>query len=285
MAGTFPPVVLYRRAVIFFSFLVCVPPLSFSYQLDDHSRITHQAIKEFNYCFDEKIDLYHELTIEQGNRSEDLDLLNKWIFYSHYYHPEKELQSHRYESDVRVSFLEDEVKAGVYKPHNYWTHNRLGHMVHHLQDVTSPPHVVPVSHALNDGFESYPISDREFYKATNPFFNKCSFFDGLVPLTPLELLDLTARHTLNIVKTPITELTWEAFWKESDDDSFGSYGFLGNNFGEPLINVDGVQYTFLNQTYKDFNLSQFRSALDVTKRVLFWLHVQEERTSNQSQQF
>ncbi len=281
----FSPVVLYRKAVIFFLFLLSLPFFSFSYQLNDHSRITHQAIKEFNYCFDEKIDLYTELVIEQANRNEDLDLINKWIFYSHYYHPEKDLISHRYEADVRVSFLEDEVKVYAYKLNNYWMYDRFGGLAHYLQDVTSPPHVVPVSHALNDGFEAYNISDAEFYKATTPYFNKCSFFEGLRDLTPLELLERTARETLNIVRSPIGILTWEAFWKESRDDSFGSYGFLGNNFGASLIDFDNTQYTFFDKIYKDFKISQFRRAIDVTKEALFWLHVQEGRTSNQSQQF
>jgi len=260
-------------------FFFCAPLFSFSYQLGDHSRITHQAIKEFNYCFEEKINLYHELTMEQGNRSEDLDLVNKWIWYSHYYHPEKDLPSHRYESDVRVSFLEDEVRDMLQtKIGEYWVSDRFGHLIHHLQDVTSPPHVVPVSHALNDGFESYSISDQEFYQATTPYFNQCSFFKNLKLLTPLELLDVTARETLNIVHGSVLTVTWEAFWKESYDDSFGSYGFLGNNFGEPIIDYDNTQYVFSEQFYKDFKILQFRRAIDVTKQALFWLQLKKKIT-------
>lgn len=276
---------LRGKAAALLSFLICLPFFSFSYQLDDHSRITHQAIKEFNYCFDEKIDFYHELVIEQANRNEDLDLINKWIWYSHYFNPEKELPSYRYESDVRVSFLEDEVKDMIQtKVADYWIYDRFGHLIHHLQDVTSPPHVVPVAHSLNDGFESYSISTSEFYKATTPYFNKCSFFTNLSKMTPLELLDRTARKTLILVHEPVLNVTWEAFWKESNDDSFGSYGFLGNNFGVPLIEINKTQYRFTEQIYKDFKISQFRRAIDVTKEALFWLHVQKSHNSSSAEQ-
>ena len=108
-------------------------------------------------------------------------------------------------------------------------------------------------------------------------FQRRAATDGL-----LAILDDTATATLAAVKSPVTVLkdgrpvriTWEAFWKESDGDSFGAAGFLGDTFSVNDIVVGTSRYRIPRETYAKFKKAQLRIAIDATRRVLHWFAAQ-----------
>ena len=100
-------------------------------------------------------------------------------------------------------------------PETYRTYfNQLGHAIHHLQDMSSPTHVVPILHPLpfdsptsswkttfQDGFEHNDNRiailnriDAEF--DDQPLNEMCAFKES-TPETLFHILDQSARNTLN----------------------------------------------------------------------------------------
>lgn len=90
---------------------------------------------------------------------EDLNFLRKWGLYHHYHSPEFEVaDSRRRPSHERVEGLREEIARAMRSGQEDRAWDRLGHAVHHVQDMASPPHVVPVEHGFFDGFESYDMA-------------------------------------------------------------------------------------------------------------------------------
>lgn len=83
---------------------------------------------------------------------EDLHLARKWAQWHHYWFPER--LGVRRPSEERVETLVPRVLAaeGV----EAW--RLAGLLVHHVQDMASPPHVIPLHHGLADGFEDVDVT-------------------------------------------------------------------------------------------------------------------------------
>ena len=112
----------------------------------------------------------------------------------------------------------------------------LGRIVNHLQDATTPAHVVPIfttrfwRFSFSDRFNTYPVDEEAVLRALGDDCTAVRGFDG----TFERLLVETANRTLASIEEPIRGMpaNWEAFWApDKDDDDFGSYGKAGNNFG------------------------------------------------------
>lgn len=112
----------------------------------------------------------------------------------------------------------------------------LGRIVNHLQDATTPVHVVPIfttrfwRFSFSDRFNTYPVDEEAVILALADDCTAVRGSDG----TFERLLVETAERTLASIDEPIRGMpaTWEAFWEpDKDDDDFGSYGKAGNNFG------------------------------------------------------
>ncbi len=136
------------------SFCISAP----AFQIGDHKTITHQAFTEMEKCFPQAGARLNVEWLVSGDVDEDLDLFTKWLFFSHYYNPHKHLDMRRADSSARIADLTPEVRrASSSTPVDAGDVARLGHIIHHFQDMAVPPHVVPVSHALWDGFESFRV--------------------------------------------------------------------------------------------------------------------------------
>ena len=112
----------------------------------------------------------------------------------------------------------------------------LGRIVNHLQDATTPAHVVPIfttrfwRFSFSDRFNAYPVDEEALIHALGDDCTAVRGLDGKFE----RLLMETAERTLASIQDPIHGMpaTWEAFWKlDKDDDDFGSYGNAGNHFG------------------------------------------------------
>ena len=201
--------------LLFFAIL----PDASAFRISAHRAITHEAI-----AAEGMEDLGRWLW--QGNRAEDTHLNVKWRHFSHYFRPDAALVlPRRGTSDERVVVLMAEADAAQAAGDTAAMWQAVGGILHHVQDMASPPHVVPVAHDLRDGFESWPVD---------------TLVVDLERVTP-EPLDPVAAHSAlawetwemvqsgNVsgcgVRIPLTEI-----WRAPESEAFGTYG--GMDFGE-----------------------------------------------------
>ncbi len=199
--------------------LLALLPDADAFRISAHRAITREAIAAEGM---EEVGRW----LWQGNRAEDTRLNVKWRHFSHYFRPDVALSlPRRGTSDERVAVLLDEVEAAKAAGDEAAMWQAIGGILHHVQDMASPPHVIPVAHDLRDGFESWPV-------------------DELVvdlDLTTPEMLDPVAAHSA------LAWETWEVvqadgvsgcgmsiplsdIWRAPEAESFGTYG--GMDFGE-----------------------------------------------------
>lgn len=247
-----------------------------AYHLDDHSAVTHQAFQELVHCFPKASAMLNIEWMVQGDLDEDTNVFNKWLFYSHYYNPNKKLDMRRADSSERVGGLSTELRHPSSQGVDFSEMTSLGHLIHHLQDATVPSHAVPVEHALWDGFETYQVND--FSSGYS-----CAGITTLAVTEPLEILKDTAQTTLSNIQSMRFDFvsngggvknrisaSGSAFWLESNDNEFGIYGYLGNHFGETFFHESGVDYEIDENTYQNFKRDQMRLAVRATIRAVMW---------------
>ena len=231
-----------------------------AYHLDDHSVITHQAFQELIGCFPKAAAMLNVEWMVQGDLDEDTNVFNKWLFYSHYYNPNKKLDMRRADSSERVEGLSSKLRQPSPEGVDFSEMNDLGHMIHHFQDATVPAHVTPVEHSMWDGFETYSMSGVSSGYT-------CSQIASLSIDEPSVILKETALTTLSNIHN------WQygtGFWLESTDDQFGIYGALGNNFGTTSFRQAGESYKIDDTEYQSFKRQQMGLAVRATIRGLMW---------------
>lgn len=244
-------------------FVLCLALTSWSalaYHLDDHEAVTHEAFQELIQCFPKAAAMLNVEWMVQGDLDEDTNLFNKWLFYSHYYNPNKKLDMRRADSSERVGALSSTLHQPATDSVDYSEMSDLGHMIHHFQDATVPAHVTPVDHSMWDGFETYKVG------STSSGYT-CAQIASLGGDDPLVILKETALTTLSNIQN------WQygvGFWQESDDDQFGVYGALGNNFGQTSFRQGGRDYQIDAETYQTFKQRQMQLAVRATIRGLMW---------------
>src|SRR6185312_2035092 len=109
-----------------------------AYHLEDHKAIALESVAELNRCYPNLIsDLQSEI-LWTSNLDEDLNIFRKDIFYSHYFNPYKRLNMLRFDSSVRVSRLEGDLRGdamdGDFASLLVYAH--LGHAIHQIEDAT-----------------------------------------------------------------------------------------------------------------------------------------------------
>lgn len=249
--------------------LALLPFHAHAFHLDDHKRIMIQAMNEMQACLPGKLTAASQRIIWQSDLQEDINILLKDTFYSHFYNPNKKLAMLRFDSSVRVK---DE-QSGLMKMVNtvddlnqQSNSSGLGAAAHHIQDMAVPAHVVPVMHGLGDGFETYPF---EGDISSGWSCAEIAKFSGSQDL--LAILKETALLTLAKVQgTQYNGLSGEGFWKGSSDNQFGDYGVAGNNFGQAKILINGRTLTIDPQFYSSFKQAQMRLAVQQSIKALYW---------------
>ena len=251
-----------------------------AFGLSDHKRIMLQAVAEFNACLSGSIDSLSSGVLWMSDLDEDLNVIRKDLFYSHYYNPEKPLKMFRYDSSVRVKVLakEIEVDDGLYGRYNDFSLTDLGHLIHHVQDMAAPPHVVPVSHGLTDGFEQNTEVSGEISSGLSCYEIK------KLSARYTDIHQWTAQATLNKVRSssfwiqvqPLNSggqiikalLSVISFWAPSSDSSFGEYGILGNVYGQNQFTVADKTYKVAPDFYQEFKRQQLKLAVQGSLRSL-----------------
>lgn len=173
----------------------------------------HQALTEATAAQVPQLDAW-ATTLARANRSEDLDLREKWGHSSHYYDPTGAYAGGRRQTSAgRVRDLNAALDSAIDRGQADEAWDIAGHLLHHIQDMASPLHVVPIPHGLLDGFERQPLS----LGASPP--------RGLAPL------DATAAHHLLAVetRTRVSTPDWQTYWAPASA-GFGAYGAHGRGF-------------------------------------------------------
>jgi hypothetical protein len=274
---------LQRRTSLALGFLalgslVCAERVH-AYSLDDHEQITRAAIRNMERCLESDLDGDSTLRVVKSNLWEDKNIFNKWIRFSHFYHPEHpELGALRDNSRARVVQLQDLIEDLVQVPGQ--TSKRLkylGYLIHHIQDMSVPLHVLPVNHFWTDGFEKYeltlgPSSQDESCK---------DLIQEALQTSPVELHQSVAWETLELSRNgELTAsypwnhkvpLSW--FWEEGSNDEFGGYGILGNSFGMSWLSTRSQKFRIEQQEFARFKTSRLAAAERATRLILirYWL--------------
>ena len=156
-------------------------------------------------------------------------------------------------------------------------HRNLGRIVGYVQDVTSPPHAVPVyatrwwRFALQDRFDRYPVDEDGIAALVD---GSCDHV--MRPARDYhEVLEEAARGTLAAVQQTIDGLpvSWEVFWRPHDNSGrFGSYGPAGNNFGRgarfPCGYEDKCVLLDDDPLYAEFALRRHAAAVLASMRAI-----------------
>ena len=186
-------------------FAIVLPAQAF--QLEGHRAITRQAIAlETESC---PALARWQSVVTAANVGEDLNLPVKWGRHSHYYRPVGEVDTGwRSTSEVRVAALADDLESAIQSGNSSAAWSEIGRILHHVQDMASPPHVVPVKHGLDDPFEARRVGqvagDRE-------------------PPTTASALDAHHALALETWERVTGEAGLEPYWVV-EHTGFGDYG-------------------------------------------------------------
>ena len=156
-------------------------------------------------------------------------------------------------------------------------YRNLGRIVGYVQDVTSPPHAVPVyatrwwRFTLQDRFDRYPVDEDGVAGLVE---GSCAYV--MNPAADYHsVLESAARNTLAAVRSPVAGLpvTWEIFWKAHENPGrFGSYGPAGNNFGRgarfPCGQTERCVLLDDDPLYADFAMRRHAAAVVATMRAM-----------------
>lgn len=216
---------MLRRLFLPIVAVLALTPTARAFDLDAHRQLTTRAVALEAAAHPEIGG--RVLDLVAANLGEDLNLVVKWGAFNHYFNPMAPVRTTwRATSDTRVAGLQEQLRQALAAGDEDEVWALAGAILHHVQDMASPPHVVPVEHGVGDGFESYPL-------------------DGLVLSaqgTPVPAMSGTRAHvelagrTWSVVQTGGYAAcgathTWSEFW-HAEPGVFGRYGGRGNRFGD-----------------------------------------------------
>src|SRR5688572_23843474 len=230
-------------AGLFLTALVGARP-ALGYSVPNHEALTRFAVKQIDFCVAKHPDLapghvsagLEVCSLVECNAAQDgaFEKIALWHFYS----PDKELRSwlpiaRDTKLDNWFAILSRELEASTKQPAT--AHEIVGALIHYLQDVTVPAHVLPIFHVppMSDKFDKEAfheptlIDDKE----------KCRALLDSKRLVNQILFDTAfrTRRSLDqrLPKAGQTAATWEVFWNpEPKKSGFAKYGCAKNRFGE-----------------------------------------------------
>jgi len=152
-----------------------------------------------------------------------------------------------------------------------------GRIAHHIQDMSSPPHVMPIYHTSGDKFDTH----KPMHEPVVDVAAICKEVNGPV-VEPFKLLDDAAKNTLKAVvekdvfadgETGIND-TWMKFWGGPDDQDlsgFKTYGDYGNLFGTIPPCESILCRAYDSKAFDRFYSDRYIRAVTDTARVLIYL--------------
>jgi hypothetical protein len=264
------PVPLARLAVVLVALVGLPPPEASAFSVSDHRALTEAALDGARDPSASALLAKYRSAVLHGVTAEDLNLHVKWTGWHHFYSPEGPLDTPvRQGSEARVRELWDEALEAASHGDLERAFDRAGHLTHHLQDMASPPHVVPVNHGLGDSFERYGVR-ASLARAPQR---------DVEPLSGVEAQRALARETLNAVRQESVQvgegaIPWSAFWTEPAEHTPGAFGRYGdepgNAFGQPEVRWRGRTHAVPPEAYAAFMDARVSGAVAYSRAFLEW---------------
>ena len=218
-------------------------PPSIAYEGDVHQQLTFIAARHYNQCVEEDARLARLTPLQiryvaQANANQAEQPWWQRLFRWNYYDRSEQSPGRvlwLLETRMHATFTGTLRRLREARDLSRRFTN-LGRIVNHVQDATTPTHVVPIFTTrwwrfnVSDRFASYPVNEDALLPSLAEDCASVRGADGTLEA----LLVGTAERTLASIAEPIRGMpsSWEAFWElDRDDDDFGSYGDAGNNFG------------------------------------------------------
>jgi len=303
---------------------------SFGYEPDKgHEPLINTALKVYSECVTEPNLIYGinerkriiqgDLAMDKGLKFNLIDWISlreegvftkkRRIFNWHFYNPERISYSKVGLIEQSHSRLWGDLIKGINK--NNKEYNKLlflGGIIHLIEDLTVPAHVIPVYHGptavkhlgpkqleplvsymQNEGKEhSKKIADKidsispDITRLEKELLNNKQFCLA-VQKENLSLTDIrlsVAQFTLEYLKNEIPNcpgVKWQDFWiQPTNQEYFGRYNVKGENplFGEAgvLLSSSNNICTFnaLDDRYLDFVYVLHKKAIEADLKILFW---------------
>ena len=253
------------------------------YESDIHQKLTFVAAKQLNRCVAGSgvpgvNALQVRLIAKANTRQADANLFVRMFRWNYYDRSGVGDRDILWVIDTRFHEHFDEVvrRIGAADRAND-RYRELGRVVGYVQDVTSPPHAVPVYATrwwrltLKDRFDRYPVDEEAVSGLVE---GSCEA--AMKPAADFHtVLEEAARDTFAAVQQPVTGLpvTWEIFWQAHEDPGrFGSYGPAGNNFGRgarfPCGQSERCVLLDDDPLYADFALRRHAAAVVASVRAM-----------------
>jgi len=274
----------------------------YAYEHDFHGSITNLAFNLIQRCevpltiSSEQVQILAKGTVDEDTTEPEVRLRN-WHFYNTYGNLRQ--GPLMYESLDHVFMYRNQQLQKQREQKNNLTKltHTQGRVLHYIQDMYVPSHVVPVFHGGlvgdEDHFDHYDYSQEEQIQlvqsmSCDELKNKAtSYFqfknqNGLsYAAINKSILDQSAQWTLQQVRSSInsSSLTWQLFWQEPEEKScnifdtpselialgisskrFGSYGY---EFGKNIVlNSENEQNVVIDKkVYDDFFRHQLKGAI------------------------
>jgi len=267
---------------------------------EDHQKITALAI---DLCCSHlpQASMFFDKKKEIINGSEDADTspvytrLTNW----HFFKANDLLQPSEFKilgcsskvyptSDAILAYRIMELRRELQQIQSATLFDIIGRILHHIQDMSTPSHVVPVYHGgkPHDEYENVIADHSEGILASLSFAETELASIVQEPSHDLMQIYTTAAHrtledlrqpfAMNVSGAPV-EGHWQLFWqgyKETGParkkifQGFGSFGPLGPKYGRRKMTVAGVKFVIEPEVYQEQMTRMLRNAVLDSFRAL-----------------
>ncbi|MCC2680198.1 MAG: hypothetical protein K0R29_2774 [Pseudobdellovibrio sp.] len=198
-----------KKSVLALTLLISTK--SFAFSVPDHRMISELAFAELQQCglFPKNMEWQNDAgqasigVMINSNLEEDNYLKNgikKLFQYSHFYNPVRPIKKEWNGREHAGKAVEDYTKSFIKAANTRTTPNlprkpleEVGQMIHLVQDASSPPHVLWINHATEDGFENKVKILRQELEAMKP---SCETITLAGLNTPMEILKAAGLGTM-----------------------------------------------------------------------------------------
>ena len=272
--------------VLCLTLFACAASYSWGFERQAHLEMSKTAVRLYHELYPSNSRDTDELTslfIAASGREDDITLSLQRLFNWHFYDPGSRLGrawwGARKANTKRFASLAEKLfdsRGGDPRK----TYEYAGRLAHHIQDMSSPPHTVPIYHTTIDPFDTFATEAIAGIRPATVQLDAVRAGRRDLTLDALQsMLKTAAERTTARVGKPVRyngkEIVsdWTGFWRryeltgpeceQEPKTGFGCYGM--NTFGEPAGN-------FTPEVYLDFYKTQVASAIADSLRLLLLLH-------------
>lgn len=266
---------------------------SWGFEQQAHIEMSKTAVRLYTELYPVDALNNYELTsifIETSAREDDITFSLQRAFNWHFYDPGSRLGrswwgASRSNTERFAGLAEDLVVQPANEPGKIYEY--AGRLAHHIQDMSSPPHAVPVYHTTKDPFDKYATETIFSVRPSQASLEALKAERKDISIDLLKsILKTAADRTIDKVSKPViyngneAAADWTGFWRhheltgqecrEEPKTGFGCYG--KNVFGEASDN-------FTKEIYLQFYKTQVSYAIEDTLRLLIMLQDMKKRKS------